>query len=100
MPRCPFEICRRGARLQLERLAAPRDEASSPFYWGDKTRARRLSKRIIVDGDDVAVEFQGQNRTRAGKDYNNTYCAVLRMANGKIVELTEYLDTALDPPLG
>ncbi len=26
---------------------------------------------------------------------NNTYCAVLRMANGKIEEVTEYLDTAL-----
>ena len=54
-----------------------------------------VATRIIVDGDDVAVEFHGKNTTRSGKDYSNIYCAVLRMANGKIIEVTEYMDTAL-----
>ena len=54
-----------------------------------------VGKRIIADGDFVALEFEGRNTTRSGKPYNNAYCAVLRMANGKIEEVTEYLDTAL-----
>lgn len=54
-----------------------------------------VPKRFIGDGDCVVVEAQGRNRTRTGKEYNNTYCLVFRMADGKIQEVTEYLDTAL-----
>ena len=86
----------RGKNAVLTQLLGPLSAqlANAPTF---------VRKRIIADGDDVAVEFQGQNKTQAGKDYSNTYCAVLRMANGKIVELTEYMDTALvntalDPP--
>lgn len=59
--------------------------------------------RFIGDGDLVVVEAQGRNQTRAGREYNNTYCLVFEMAAGKIKTVTEYLDTALvnavlDPP--
>lgn len=37
----------------------------------------------------------GKVRTRAGKDCNNSYCFVLRLEGGRLVELREYLDTAL-----
>jgi ketosteroid isomerase-like protein len=62
-----------------------------------------VPKAFIGDGDYVVVEAEGRNRTRTGKVYNNTYCLVFRMANGKIQEVREYLDTALveatlDPP--
>ena len=30
-----------------------------------------------------------------GEDYNNSYCFVIRMRGGKLVELREYMDTAL-----
>ena len=30
-----------------------------------------------------------------GGTYNNTYCQVFRIANGKVQEVTEYLDTEL-----
>ncbi len=60
-------------------------------------------KRMIAEGDFVVVESQGRNRTHSGKDYNNTYCMIFRLAGGAIEEVTEYLDTALvdailDPP--
>lgn len=50
---------------------------------------------IIAEGDRVVVLGRGEVKTRAGKDYNNSYCFVLRLADGKLVELREYLDTAL-----
>ncbi len=52
-------------------------------------------KRIHADGDFVIVESEGKSVTRHGKHYNNSYCYVIRMAHGKMVELTEYSDTAL-----
>lgn len=52
-------------------------------------------KRIHADGDFVIVESEGQSLTKYGKPYNNSYCYVIRMAGGKMVELTEYSDTAL-----
>jgi ketosteroid isomerase-like protein len=33
--------------------------------------------------------------TTSGKPYNNTYCIVLRLADGKIVQVDEYCDTEL-----
>ena len=51
--------------------------------------------RFIADGDYVAVEARGENLTKAGLPYNNSYCFVFRIADGKIREVTEYLDTEL-----
>ena len=34
-------------------------------------------------------------RRRAGGPYNNTYCIVCRIADGKIKEMTDYVDTEL-----
>ena len=52
-------------------------------------------EEIIAEGDRVVVLGRGQVRTKWGKDYNNSYCFVLRLADGKLAELREYLDTAL-----
>jgi hypothetical protein len=50
---------------------------------------------IFADGDRVIVEADGFATTKAGKDYNNRYCFIIRMKDGKMVEVKEYLDTAL-----
>jgi len=41
------------------------------------------------------VECRGQVTTKSGKPYNNTYCYVCRLQDGKLKELTEYFDTQL-----
>lgn len=56
---------------------------------------RVTAHRFIAEGDNVAVEARGQATTKAGKAYNNTYCWVFRLADSKVQELTEYMDTAL-----
>lgn len=53
------------------------------------------AERIIAEDDLVVVECRGRATTKAGKPYNNAYCYVIRMADGKMRELTEYMDTAL-----
>jgi uncharacterized protein len=51
--------------------------------------------RFIAEDDLVAVEARGNNVTRTGKPYKNTYCFVIRLAGGRLRELTEYCDTEL-----
>jgi ketosteroid isomerase-like protein len=54
-----------------------------------------VADRIIADDNYVAVECQGKATTKLGKPYNNKYCLVVRLEDGKIKELTEYMDTNL-----
>lgn len=51
--------------------------------------------RFIAEGEYVVVECRGRVTTKSGKQYNNTYCWVCRIAEGKLQELTEYMDTEL-----
>lgn len=51
--------------------------------------------RFIAEDDFVVVEARGNNVTKAGIPYNNTYCFVFRLYEGKLKEVTEYLDTEL-----
>jgi len=43
----------------------------------------------------VVVLARGEVKTVRGEDYDNNYCFVIRMKDGKMVELREYMDTAL-----
>jgi uncharacterized protein len=50
---------------------------------------------LIADGDYVAMQAHGKAQSKNGRSYNNTYCHVFRIVNGKVHEVTEYLDTEL-----
>lgn len=50
---------------------------------------------FIAEGDFVVMQANGKATTKTGKPYNNSYCHVFRIANGKIQQITEYLDTEL-----
>src|SRR5262245_27992564 len=51
--------------------------------------------RFSAECEYVVVECRGRVTTKSGKTYNNTYCWVCRIAEGKLQELTEYMDTEL-----
>ena len=51
--------------------------------------------RFIAEGDYVVVEARGDNVTKAGLRYDNQYCMVWRIENGKIKEIKEYCDSTL-----
>jgi uncharacterized protein len=71
------------------------DELMRPLFsqFADQFTARAI--RVIAEDDVVVVEARGQVNTKAGKPYNQTYCYVFRLADGRVSELTEYLDTEL-----
>jgi len=50
---------------------------------------------MIAEADCVAVQARGNARTKAGADYCNSYCMIFRLNDGRVVEITEYADTAL-----
>src|SRR3954453_10877152 len=56
---------------------------------------RTIPLRFIADDDHVVIEARGEMMTKAGIAYKNEYCLVYRLKNGKIVEIREYLDSAL-----
>ena len=58
-------------------------------------RSRTVAHRFIAEGDYVIVEARGDNVTKAGQQYDNEYCFVFRLSDGKIKEVKEYADTAL-----
>ena len=57
--------------------------------------ARTIAERFIADGDIVVVEARGNNLTKTGVRYDNEYCLVFRLENGKIREIREYCDSVL-----
>ena len=54
-----------------------------------------LANNFIADGDYIAIEAVGQNSTPDGRIYQNKYCWVCKVVDGKIRELKEYMDTEL-----
>ena len=71
------------------------DELLRPLRAQLSRLNRITAHRFVAEGDIVVVEAQGDVTTRGGKPYNNSYCWVIRLADGRIRELTEYMDTAL-----
>src|ERR1041384_773191 len=58
-------------------------------------RIKTVAHRFIAEGDFVVVEAHGDNTTKDGRPYNNSYCFVIRLGNGKLQEMIEYMDTEL-----
>ena len=75
--------------------AAIRRDLLTPLMAQFADQYVNLADAIIADGDTVVVECRGKVTTKTGKRYDNTYCWVLRMSDGKIASLTEYMDTEL-----
>lgn len=51
--------------------------------------------RVLGEGDRVVVEGQGRSTTVRGEPYDNRYCFVLTMSEGRITRVTEYMDSSL-----
>ena len=80
---------------RYEGKGAVQRELIAPLFANFATDYRNYADEIIAEGDRVVVLARGEVKTKSGEDYNNSYCFVIRMRDGKMVELHEYLDTAL-----
>jgi ketosteroid isomerase-like protein len=56
---------------------------------------RTIPLRIFADDDHVVVEARGDMKTKAGIRYDNEYCLIYRLKDGRIVEIREYCDSVL-----
>jgi len=74
---------------------AVRTELLRPLLAQFADQYTNTMQRIIAEDDFVVVECRGRVTTKSGKPYNNAYCWVCRIEDGKLKELTEYMDTAL-----
>lgn len=84
--------------------AAIRRDLLTPLFAQFADQYLNVADAIVAEGDTVVVECRGKVTTKTGRRYDNTYCWVCRLGDGKIVSLTEYMDTqlvatALEPPV-
>jgi uncharacterized protein len=70
-------------------------ELLGPLFAQFADQYTNTAHRFIAEDDYVVVECRGRVTTKSGTPYNNAYCWVCRVADGKLQELTEYLDTEL-----
>ena len=75
--------------------AAIMDDLMGPLRRALAPPARVHALRLIAEDEFVVVEGRGENVTRDGKPYDNTYCWVFQFRGGEVMALTEYADTAL-----
>jgi len=72
------------------------DKLLKPIFAQLETMGSNHVDNVIAEGDYVVVQQHATGRkTKTGNDYNNTYCLVYKVLDGKIKEITEYLDTEL-----
>jgi uncharacterized protein len=66
-------------------------------YVQSRLSARHPTRplRFLADDDWVIVEAMGDMIAADGRPYQNSYCLHYRITEGKIVEMKEYMDTAL-----
>lgn len=50
---------------------------------------------ITAEVDRVIIEARGTAATKKGQRYDNSYCIVVTVRDGKIAQVREYLDTEL-----
>ncbi len=71
------------------------EELLGPLFGQLKAGISATIEALIAEDDIVVALTRGQAETLDGTPYNNTYCQVIRVADGKFAEVTEYMDTAL-----
>ena len=50
---------------------------------------------LTAEGDRVVMEAHGEAATKSGVAYNNNYCIVITVRDGKVAQVREYLDAEL-----
>jgi ketosteroid isomerase-like protein len=71
------------------------EELLGPLFGQLKAGIASTIERLTAEDDVVVAQTAGTAETHDGTAYNNTYCQVIRIRDGKIAEVKEYFDTAL-----
>ena len=71
------------------------DDLLGPLFSQLKAGISSQIERLTAEGDIVVAQTSGIAETMNGTPYNNTYCQVIRIRDGQIADVKEYMDTAL-----
>ncbi len=71
------------------------EQLLGPLFGQLKAGISSEIERLTAEGDIVVAQTSGTAETLNGTPYNNTYCQVIRIRDGQIVDVKEYMDTAL-----
>ena len=71
------------------------EQLLGPLFGQLKAGISSEIERLTAEGDIVIAQTNGTAETHDGTPYNNSYCQVIRIADGKSAEVKEYMDTAL-----
>lgn len=66
--------------------------AVTPFAARLGAPLRPVSRRVWADGDYVIVNWVGETTAADGAPYRNTYAWIMRLENGRAVEVNAFLD--------
>lgn len=66
-----------------------------PLFGKLKQGISTTVHRLIAEDDLVVAQTSGTAETHDGQPYDNTYCWIIRIRDGKFAEVTEYMDTEL-----
>jgi ketosteroid isomerase-like protein len=66
-----------------------------PFAACTENGVTFIIERLIAEDDHVVLIAKGTATAKTGRPYNNSYCIVAQFADGKIVTMTDYIDTEL-----
>lgn len=84
-----YSLVMNGKQEIVEKLFKPLGAQLESF-------GQTIVDNIIAEGDYVVVQQHATGRTaKSGHHYNNSYCLVYKVLDGRIKEITEYLDTEL-----
>ncbi len=71
------------------------EDLLGPLFSQLKAGISSQIERLTAEGDIVVAQTSGTAETKDGTPYNNTYCQVIRIRDGQIADVKEYMDTAL-----
>ena len=71
------------------------EDLLGPLFNQLKAGIASQIERLVAEGDIVVAQTSGTAETLNGVAYNNDYCQVIRIRDGRIADVKEYMDTAL-----
>ncbi len=71
------------------------DNATSKLVSGLDGPLLGSVRNVLADGDHVVVQWESSAPTKNGGRYEQTYCWVLGLEDGRVVDTVAYLDTEM-----
>ena len=84
----PLSGTRRGKQEVIDHIVRPLGEALDGHV-------QFTFEPFIAEDDYVVLRAHGRGMAKSGRPYNNTYCIISQIRDGKIHAMTDYVDTEL-----